>query len=121
MAKEKKPRKVEIVNRKAKFEYQFLSEFEAGMMLTGTENKSIREGNANLSDAYCVFDKSGALYVRSMFIAEYKFGNQNNHETRRTRKLLLRKKELKKYKIVIKKTIKYILWFFLLLLIFCFF
>lgn len=96
MAKEKKSRKVEIVNRKAKFEYHFLSEFEAGMMLTGTEIKSIREGNANLSDAYCVFDKSGALYVKSMFIAEYKFGNQNNHETRRTRKLLLRKRELKK-------------------------
>lgn len=96
MAKEKKVRKVEVVNRKAKFEYHFLAEFEAGMMLTGTEIKSIREGNANLSDAYCTFDKNGELFVRSMFIAEYKFGNQNNHETRRTRKLLLRKRELKK-------------------------
>ncbi len=96
MAKEKKVRKVEVVNRKAKFEYHFLAEFEAGMMLTGTEIKSIREGNANLSDAYCTFDKDGELFIRSMFIAEYKFGNQNNHETRRTRKLLLRKRELKK-------------------------
>ncbi len=85
----------EIVNRKAKFEYQFLQGFEAGIMLQGTEVKSLRNGEANLSDAYCIF-RNGELYIHSMFIAEYNFGNANNHETRRERKLLLKKPELKK-------------------------
>lgn len=89
------PRTVEIKNKKAAFEYFFLDEYEAGIQLTGTEVKSLRAGNANLSDAYCVF-KDGSLYVHSMYIGEYKFGNINNHEPRRTRKLLLRKNELKK-------------------------
>lgn len=85
----------EIVNRKAKFEYQFLQTYEAGITLTGTEVKSIKLGLANLSDAYCLF-KNGELYVKSMYIAEYNFGNVHNHETRRDRKLLLKKAELKK-------------------------
>jgi len=93
--KEKKQKKVEIVNRKAKFEYNFLSEYEAGMMLTGTEIKSIRQGEANLKDAYC-YVKDGEVFIKSMFIAEYKFGSIHNHETRRTRKLLLKKQEIKK-------------------------
>ena len=75
MAKEQNQRKVEIVNRKAKFEYHFLAEYEAGIILTGTEIKSIREGNANLKEAYCTF-KDGELYIRNMHISEYKFGNQ---------------------------------------------
>lgn len=95
MAKEKKHKEIEIVNRKAAFDYHFNGEFEAGIKLTGTEIKSIRLGNANLKDAYCFFEKN-ELYVKNMFIAEYAFGNQNNHETRRTRKLLLRKPELRK-------------------------
>ena len=85
----------EIINRKAKFEYHFLQEFEAGIMLTGTEVKSLRQGNANLSDAYCVI-ANGELYVHSLFIAEYDHGNIFNHETRRKRKLLLKKTELNK-------------------------
>lgn len=85
----------EIVNRKAKFEYSFLQGFEAGIMLKGTEVKSLRAGNANLSDAYCLF-VNGELFIKSLFIAEYDFGNINNHETRRDRKLLLKKSELKK-------------------------
>ena len=85
----------EIVNRKAKFEYHFMLELDAGIMLTGTEVKSLREGNANLSDAYCLFKDDG-LYIRSMYIGEYKHGNIHNHETRRERKLLLKKNELKK-------------------------
>ena len=93
--KEHKQKKIEIVNRKAEFEYHFLSEFEAGIMLTGTEIKSIRLGNVNLKDAYC-FVKNGEVFVKSMFIAEYKFGSIHNHETRRTRKLLLKKQEIKK-------------------------
>ena len=85
----------EIVNRKSKFEYTFLQGFEAGIMLKGTEVKSLRAGNANLSDAYCHF-VNGELFIKSLFIAEYDFGNLNNHETRRDRKLLLKKTELKK-------------------------
>ena len=95
MAKEKKTRAIEIINRKAKFEYQFLQEYEAGIVLLGTEIKSIRDGNANLKDAFC-FVRKGELFVKNMFIAEYKFGTHYNHETRRLRKLLMTKGELKK-------------------------
>lgn len=95
MAKKSKQKPIEIVNRKATFEYKFLDTYEAGVMLTGTEIKSIRAGQANLNDAYCLFRK-GELYIRSLFIAEYKFGNYYNHDTRRIRKLLLRKAELRK-------------------------
>lgn len=86
-----------IVNRKAKYEYMLVDEFEAGIMLKGTEVKAMRAGNANLSDAYCIFD-NGNLIIKSMFIAEYDHGNVNNHETRADRRLLLRKPELKKIK-----------------------
>lgn len=85
----------QIVNRKAKFEYQFVRGYEAGIMLTGTEVKSLRNGDANLNDAYCLFIKD-ELYIKSMYIGEYKYGNIANHETRRDRKLLLKKSELKK-------------------------
>jgi len=93
--KEQKPRTIEIVNRKASHQYYFQGEVEAGIMLTGTEIKSIRSGNANLRDAYCFFRK-GELFVKNLFIAEYEFGTIHNHETRRLRKLLLKKQELKK-------------------------
>jgi len=83
----------EIKNRKAKFEYNFLQGFEAGISLTGTEVKSLRNGEANLNDAYCIFT-NGELFIKSLYIAEYEHGNINNHETRRDRKLLLRKSEL---------------------------
>ncbi len=86
---------MEIVNRKAKFEYHFLQTVEAGLLLEGTEVKSLRAGDANLNDAYCLFDK-GELYIKSMYVAPYKFGPQSQHETRRTRKLLLKRAELKK-------------------------
>ena len=85
----------EIKNKKAKFEYHFLTGFEAGMMLKGTEVKSLRKGEASLADAYCFF-VNGELHIKSMYIAEYSHGNINNHETRRDRKLLLKKSELKK-------------------------
>ena len=85
----------EIVNRKAKFEYHFIQTYEAGVTLVGTEVKSIKTGNANLTDAYCLF-KNGELYIKNLYIAEYHFGNVHNHETRRDRKLLLKKTELKK-------------------------
>jgi SsrA-binding protein len=93
MAKQRQ--KVEIVNRRASFEYHFEQEYEAGIMLTGTEIKSIRAGNANLSDAYCLFE-NGELWMRNCYIALYELGTDNNHEARRSRKLLLRKPELRK-------------------------
>ena len=85
----------EIVNRKAKFEYNFLQRYEAGITLVGTEVKSIKSGDANLTDAYCLF-KNGELIIKSLYVAKYHHGNRNNHETRRDRKLLLKKTELKK-------------------------
>lgn len=101
MASDKKS-SLEIINRKAKFEYQFLDTYEAGILLQGTEIKSIRKGQANLRDAYCVF-KKGELFIRSLYIAEYEHGNQFNHDTRRPRKLLLRRVELRKLEKKVKE------------------
>lgn len=95
MAKSNKQKEIMIINRKAKHEFFFHSEYEAGLILTGTEIKSIRESSANIKEAYCFFLK-GELWIRNMYIAEYKFGTYNNHEPRRPRKLLLTKRELKK-------------------------
>ena len=85
----------EIINRKATFEYHFHSKLEAGILLQGSEIKSIRSGHVNLSDAYCIF-KGEELYLRSLYIKEYDNAGHTNHESRRERKLLLRKPELKK-------------------------
>jgi SsrA-binding protein len=87
--------KIEILNRRASYEYNFVTEYDAGIMLTGTEIKSIRAGNANLNDAYCLIE-GGELWIRNLYIAEYEHGTDNNHEPRRTRKLLLRTPELRK-------------------------
>lgn len=95
MAEKKKKQEIEIVNRRATHEYKFIATHEAGIVLQGTEIKSIRQHNVNLRDAYCIFRK-GELYVKSLFIGEYKFGNYFNHEPRRDRKLLLRRAELRK-------------------------
>lgn len=97
-----KGKTVEILNKRAKYEYHFIDTYEAGIMLVGTEIKSIRKNEANLRDAYCVF-KKGELWVKSLFIAEYKYGNVHNHEARRDRKLLLRKSELRKLEKKIKE------------------
>lgn len=86
---------VNIVNRKAGFEYHLDLKFTAGLVLSGTEVKSIRSGNANISDAYCMLEE-GELVVKNMHISEFKQGSYNNHEPLRTRKLLLTKQELKK-------------------------
>ncbi|MFM2269808.1 MAG: hypothetical protein RL757_3249 [Bacteroidota bacterium] len=94
MAKAKKPREIQILNRKAEHEYYFVKEYDAGMVLAGTEVKALRDGMANLTDAYCVF-MHGELYVRGLHISEYLMGTYANHESRRIRKLLLRKTELK--------------------------
>lgn len=87
--------KYEIKNRKAKFEYIFIETFQAGIQLTGSEIKSIREGLVNMGDAYCVF-QNGELYVRNLHISEYKQASEQNHDAMRNRKLLLKRSELKK-------------------------
>ena len=84
-----------IKNKKAGFEYSFIATFTAGMILTGTEVKSIREGKASLSDSFCVV-LNNELWVKNLHIAEYKQGSYNNHEPKRLRKLLLNRKELQK-------------------------
>ena len=94
---------MEILNRKARYDYEILEKYEAGIVLTGTEIKSIRKGNANLKDSYAVI-KNGEVFLLNMYVSEYKEGNIFNHEETRTRKLLLNKNEIKKIndKITIK-------------------
>jgi SsrA-binding protein len=92
-----------IKNKKAHHDYEFLEKFVAGIRLTGTEIKSIRLGKATIVDAYCFFSK-GELYIRGMHIAEYWWGNMNNHDPLRERKLLLTGKELRKIERKIKET-----------------
>ena len=86
---------VNIKNKRATFDYELLDKYKAGIVLTGTEIKSIREGKAGLVDTFCYFI-NGELWVKNMYIAEYFYGTYNNHSTRRDRKLLLTKKELRK-------------------------
>lgn len=85
-----------IKNRKAKFEYELLEDMVAGIVLQGTEIKSLREGQASIAEAFCQFIK-GELYVVNMNIAEYKYGTHANHEPKRQRKLLVHANEIKKW------------------------
>ncbi len=94
---------INIKNKRASFDYEFIDTFVAGLVLTGTEIKSIRLGKASLVDTYCYFAK-GELWVKNMHIAEYFYGSYNNHAARRDRKLLLQKKELKKLERSTKET-----------------
>ena len=87
---------VNILNKKAKFEYQLLDQYNAGIVLTGTEIKSIRQNKASISESFCEFNDNQELFIINMFIDEYEFGNHYNHKTKSQRKLLLNKKELKK-------------------------
>ena len=86
---------INIKNRRAKFEYEFLEKFTAGIQLTGTEIKSIRAGKASIVEAFC-FVNNDELFIKNMFIAEYEEGSYNNHEPRRVRKLLLNRNEIDK-------------------------
>ena len=90
-----KTQDINIKNKKASFDYLFIETYTAGIVLTGTEIKSIRQGKASLVDTYCIFI-NGELWVKNMHIAEYFYGSYNNHSARRDRKLLLNKKELRK-------------------------
>ena len=87
--------KITIKNKKASFEYSFMATYTAGIMLKGTEVKSIREGKATLSESFCIII-NGDLWVKNLHISEFKQGSYNNHEPKRMRKLLLNKSELLK-------------------------
>jgi SsrA-binding protein len=99
---QKKPESVELTNRKAHFEYFFEATYIAGMVLSGTEIKSLRAGKASFNDSYCLFH-NGELFVKSLHISEYAFGTYSNHEPLQERKLLLNKRELKKLENKIKE------------------
>jgi SsrA-binding protein len=94
---------IAIKNKKASHDYEFIEKFVAGIMLKGTEIKSVREGKVTLSDAYCFFSNS-ELFIRGMHISEYWWGNLNNHEPLRERKLLLKTRELRKLERKVKET-----------------
>jgi len=91
-----------IKNKKAAFEYNFLSTYKAEIMLTGTEIKSIRDGKANLADSFCVFFNN-ELWIKNLHISEYSQGSYNNHDPKRLRKLLLNKSELDKIRSKMKE------------------
>jgi SsrA-binding protein len=94
---------VNIKNKRATFDYEITDTFTAGIVLTGTEIKSIRLGKASLVDTFCFFARE-ELWVKNMHIAEYFYGSYNNHVARRDRKLLLNRKELKKLERATKET-----------------
>ena len=91
----RKSQSVNIKNKKATFDYELIDTYTAGIVLTGTEIKSIRESKASLVDSWCTF-VNGELWVKNMHIAEYFYGSYNNHSAKRDRKLLLTGKELHK-------------------------
>ncbi|MDD2247282.1 MULTISPECIES: SsrA-binding protein [Proteiniphilum] len=94
---------INIKNKRATFDYELVETFTAGIVLTGTEIKSIRLGKAGLVDTYCLF-QNGELWVRNMHISEYFYGTYNNHNARRDRKLLLNRNELRKLSRLTKET-----------------
>ena len=94
---------VQIKNRKAAFEYFFIEEFTAGIVLTGTEIKSIRAGKASLVDTYCTVIR-GELWVKGMSISPYFYGSYNNHEQKRDRKLLLTRREINRLESATRQT-----------------
>ena len=93
---------INIRNKRASFEYYLLQEYTAGIQLTGTEIKSVRDGKASIADAYCTF-RGTELFVINMHIAEYTMGTIYNHEPKRDRKLLLTKRELRKLLVKVKE------------------
>jgi len=93
---------LEIKNRSAFYEYFFDNKYVAGVVLTGTEVKSLREGKASFNDSYCIIHK-GEVWIKSLHIAEYSHGTVNNHDPVRDRKLLLQKREIKKIEAKLKE------------------
>lgn len=93
--KKTKTKTVNIRNKRASFDYLLVDKYTAGLVLTGTEIKSIRAGKASLVDTFC-FIHNGEVWVKNMYVAEYFYGSYNNHQARRDRKLLLNRKEIRK-------------------------
>jgi SsrA-binding protein len=93
---------IRIKNKRASFEYFLVEKFVAGIVLTGTEIKAVRDGKANINDAYCTF-RAHELFVQAMHIAEYSYGTYNNHEPKRDRKLLMNFRELKKLLVKVRE------------------
>jgi SsrA-binding protein len=89
-------KKINIKNKKARFEYEILDKYIAGIQLTGTEIKSIRESKARITESFCEFNEQGELFAINMFIEEYLYGHAFNHKPKSERKLLLNKQELRK-------------------------
>lgn len=94
--------KIDIRNKKASFNFILLDKFTAGIVLTGTEIKSIRESKVSFVDAFCIL-VNGELWLKGLHIAEYSYGSYNNHEPKRDRKLLLNSKEIRKMSISIRE------------------
>lgn len=89
-------KRINIQNKRARFEYEILDQFTAGIVLTGTEIKSIRNSKASIAESFCEFNEKGELFAVNMYIEEYAFGTRFNHRPRGSRKLLLNKRELQK-------------------------
>lgn len=97
-------KKINILNKKAKFQYELLDSYTAGIVLTGTEIKSIRSSKASIAESFCEFNAKGELFVINMTVQEYLYGNIYNHAPKAERKLLLNKKELKKLEREVQNT-----------------
>jgi len=95
---------IHIKNKRARFEYDLLEEYTAGLVLTGTEIKSIRNSKASIAESFCEFNERGELFTVNMHIEEYAFGTRFNHRPKAQRKLLLNKKELKKLQREVQNT-----------------
>lgn len=91
-------KKINIQNKKARFEYEILDKYVAGIVLTGTEIKSIRQSKARITESFCEFNDRGELFIVNMYVQEYSFGHHFNHNPKSERKLLLNKRELKSLK-----------------------
>ena len=97
-------KQVNIKNKKARFEYELIDQYTAGIVLTGTEIKSIRNSKASIAESFCEFNEKGELFAINMYVEEYHYGTRYNHKPRNARKLLLNKKELKKLEKEVKNT-----------------
>ena len=96
-------KQVNIQNKRARFEYELIDQYTAGIVLTGTEIKSIRNSKASIAESFCEFNEKGELFAINMYVEEYLYGTHFNHKPRNARKLLLNKKELKKLEKEVKK------------------
>lgn len=97
-------KEINILNKKARFSYELLDSYTAGIVLAGTEIKSIRAGKASIAESFCEFNDRGELFVVNMTVQEYDYGNQFNHKPKAERKLLLNKKELRKLEKEVQNT-----------------